>query len=169
MALPVLERFGWELRFILSLVRQWSRKKIKPLKTKKSKAVLPIINDLALSVKEWKLQSKSKTWVFPARHGLTPMDVDYWYLHTYLKLLSDNHLPRVKLHSLRHSFASAAIDSGIKVEDLQKLMRHTKYGSTMDVYRHLLPKQLDTVLDKDRSYISAIRRRIRRKSGNFDI
>jgi len=148
----------------LTLQRQWSRRKISPLKTEKSRATIPLMSELVQLAKEWKLECKSFTWVFPARHGKNPMDAETWNLHTFKRLLKQNNLPDVTLHSLRHSFASTAIASGVSVADLQELMRHSTYHVTMNVYRHTLPGQLEEALNKYRNYICSIRRKKRRKN-----
>ena len=145
----------------ITLNRQWTHRRIKDkLKSKKSKAEFPMVKDLIQSLKEWRLLSKCKSWVFPARGEVHPLDVNYWNKNTFKKLLVINDLPEVKPHSLRHFFASAIIHSGVSAEDTQELMRHSSYQITMGFYRHLFPGQLEQALDKFHNYISAVKKNV---------
>ncbi|KKN05476.1 hypothetical protein LCGC14_1086830, partial [marine sediment metagenome] len=145
----------------ITLNRQWTHRRIKDkLKSKKSKAEFPMVKDLATCLKEWKLMSQCKSWVFPARGEIHPLDVNYWSKNTFKKLLVVNNLPGVKPHSLRHFFASAIIHSGVKAEDVKELMRHSSYQITMGVYRHLFPGQLEEALDKFHNYIAAVKKNV---------
>lgn len=53
-----------------------------------------------------------------------------------LELLS---LPKVTLHGLRHSFASAAVQQGVPIKVLQGALGHAKYQLTADLYADHLP------------------------------
>jgi len=147
----------------LNLERQWSQYRISPLKTDKSKSTLPLLEEAVLLLKEWKLKCGSMRWVFPAKGERQPIDSNYWYRARYKPLLKSAGLPDVTLHSLRHSFASIAIASGVSVADLQALMRHSNYRITMDTYTHTLPGQLESALAKYRSFLDAERRKMCRK------
>ena len=46
-------------------------------------------------------------------------------------------------HDLRHTFVSILIGEGVPTADVQKLARHASYQTTIDIYRHLLPEQLE--------------------------
>ena len=48
---------------------------------------------------------------------------------------------RLHFHSLRHSFASALVASGVSLYAVQKLLGHTT-SKTTEIYSHLLPQQL---------------------------
>ncbi len=161
------ELFGLQWRDIdfdkntITLNRQWTHKQLKEkLKSKKSKAEFPMVKDLAQALKEWKLMSKCNSWLFPAHGEVHPLDVDNWNKYTFKKLLDENNMPEVKLHSLRHFFASAIIHSGVSAEDVQELMRHSSYSITMGFYRHLFPGQLEEALDKFHNYISAVKKNV---------
>jgi integrase len=49
----------------------------------------------------------------------------------------------MRFHDLRHTFVSILIGEGIPTADVQKLARHASYQTTIDIYRHLLPEQLE--------------------------
>lgn len=52
----------------------------------------------------------------------------------YEKLLAKAGLPKVSFHSLRHSVAVALANNGISPKELQNLLGHEKFGTTMDIY-----------------------------------
>ena len=145
----------------ITLNRQWTHRRIEEkLKSKKSKTEFPMVKDLAVYLKEWRLLSQGESWIFPARGDTYPLDINYWIKKTFKRLLRENNLPEVKPHSLRHFFASAIIHSGVSAEDTQELMRHSSYNITMSFYRHLFPGQLEEALGKFQNYISAVKRNV---------
>ena len=52
-------------------------------------------------------------------------------------LAADAGLPRIRLHDLRHSDASDALEAGAKVEVLSKRLGHSKISITQDIYLHV--------------------------------
>ena len=54
---------------------------------------------------------------------------------------------RLHFHSLRHSFASALVISGVSLYAVQKLLGHTT-SKTTEIYSHLLPQQLHSEINK---------------------
>lgn len=55
------------------------------------------------------------------------------------RLLQAASLPRVTLHGLRHSFATAAVQRGVPIKILQAALGHAKYQLTADLYADHLP------------------------------
>jgi site-specific recombinase XerD len=54
---------------------------------------------------------------------------------------------KLHFHSLRHSFASALVMSGVSLYAVQKLLGHTT-SKTTEIYSHLLPQQLHFEVNK---------------------
>jgi integrase len=54
----------------------------------------------------------------------------------------------MRFHDLRHTFVSILIGEGVPTADVQKLARHASYQTTIDVYRHLLPDELEKGLNR---------------------
>lgn len=48
-------------------------------------------------------------------------------------------LPRIRLHDLRHSYATAALANGVPVKVLSQRLGHADVGVTLKVYAHVLP------------------------------
>jgi integrase len=53
-------------------------------------------------------------------------------------------LPRIRLHDLRHSYASAALAAGVPAKVVSERLGHANIGITMDTYSHVVP-----ALDQD--------------------
>lgn len=57
------------------------------------------------------------------------------------------------LHSIRHSYATRLFEAGIDVKTVQKLMGHSDYKTTMDIYTHVMPeKKMEAVSIFDKIY-----------------
>lgn len=69
----------------------------------------------------------------------------------FLKIIRKNDLPYIKLHGLRHSFASIANDLGVSLYDISKALGHSEVGTTGRVYTHMFDKKnqraINTVAD----------------------
>ena len=48
-------------------------------------------------------------------------------------------LPRIRLHDLRHSYASAALTAGIPAKVVSERLGHANVSITLDTYSHVLP------------------------------
>lgn len=55
------------------------------------------------------------------------------------RILQQAELPRVTLHGLRHSFATAAVQQGVPIKVLQSALGHARYQLTADLYADHLP------------------------------
>jgi integrase len=47
--------------------------------------------------------------------------------------------PRIRLHDVRHSYASAALAAGIPAKVVSERLGHANIAITMDTYSHVLP------------------------------
>ena len=48
-------------------------------------------------------------------------------------------LPRIRLHDLRHSYATAALSAGIPAKVVSERLGHANVSITLDTYSHVLP------------------------------
>ncbi|MGB3764636.1 MAG: tyrosine-type recombinase/integrase, partial [Ornithinimicrobium sp.] len=63
--------------------------------------------------------------------------------HQWRRLRRECKLPDVKLHNLRHFYASGLIHAGCDVVVVQKALGHSKPSITLDTYSHLWPSADD--------------------------
>jgi integrase len=89
-------------------------------------------------------------WLFLGDGGLPPHQntVGYWWRKT----VKDAGLSGVKLHDLRHFYASGLIAAGCDVVTVQRALGHSKATTTLNTYAHLWP----TAEDRTRSAAGAM-------------
>jgi integrase len=59
--------------------------------------------------------------------------------HAFAEIAESVGLPEVRLHDLRHGFASALLKAGVNVKVVSEALGHSRTAFTMDVYVHVLP------------------------------
>ena len=57
----------------------------------------------------------------------------------FARLVRDAGLPRITLHGLRHSYATAALKAGVPVKIISERLGHATVAITLDIYSHVLP------------------------------
>ena len=62
-------------------------------------------------------------------------------------LLKKNGLPEIKLHDLRHTFATHAIALGVDEKTLAGVLGHTKPSFTLDRYTHVTSEMQERAAD----------------------
>lgn len=77
----------------------------------------------------------------------TPIRPNY-ISELFKNFISDNNLPPITLHGLRHSFASVANAKGVTLYDIGKVLGHSTPSTTGKIYTHLFDKNHQELLDK---------------------
>ena len=75
--------------------------------------------------------------VFPGKNG-QPRDPDA-VTHRFAQLISRHGLPRIRLHDLRHTHATIALQAAINPKVVQERLGHASVNVTLDTYTHVLP------------------------------
>lgn len=57
-------------------------------------------------------------------------------------------IPQIRFHDLRHAFASIALDRGINIEVVSKILGHASTTITWDTYVHLFPHSQTQATEK---------------------
>ena len=114
-------------------------------KTAASFRVLPIPSRLRGLI--YKMMDYSSEFVIP---GKTHKYVDPRTLqYSYKKILNECHLRDIHYHSLRHTFATRCIESGMDVKSLSEILGHSSVNITLNIYVHSSlehkQKQIDNV------------------------
>lgn len=73
----------------------------------------------------------------------------------YIKRLSAARLPKYTFHALRHTFATRALEAGVSIKVVSKILGHASVRITMDTYQHVLPELQNEAMNLIAEYISA--------------
>jgi integrase len=78
-----------------------------------------------------------KGFVFCREDG-TPLLPDY-VSKAFQDAIKHAGVPRIRLHDLRHTWASLALAAGVNPKIVSERLGHATVGFTLDVYSHVLP------------------------------
>lgn len=104
-------------------------------KTKKSIRVIPLPNQLVKLLKIIKKESNSKYVITTRNSGMVG---NRSYQRTFKFILKKVNVPYRNFHSLRHTFATNAIELGMDVKTLAEILGHTNAMITLNRYSHSL-------------------------------
>jgi integrase len=127
----------WKLPKALAGDEPQARFRLKGTKRRASVRTIPLTPATALELKRWKLACPPTTegWVFPSYDGEPARKktaLESWFYPAAEKA----ELRKLNVKALRHSYASALINEGRPVVDLQTLMGHSTPVTTLNVYSH---------------------------------
>lgn len=110
-------------------------KKLKAYKVKQLEHKLKIGNDF-----------KNDGYIFLTNLGefYHKASVSYFF-NSVLKKLNINH---IKIHALRHTYASRLFEAGVSPKTIQALMGHSSINTTMNIYTHVNEKQKEDAVEK---------------------
>ncbi|MED4584106.1 tyrosine-type recombinase/integrase [Brevibacillus choshinensis] len=113
-------------------------------KTAGSEGFVPFPNFIADMLKEIKKESAQKIYGFNDNlyvfGGLTP----YHYSHYHKKFKEI--FPKLRIHDLRHSYATYLINNGVDIYLVKELMRHDDIKQTANTYGHLYTERKQEVM-----------------------
>lgn len=134
-------------RFI-SIQRSFSRYQLGTPKSGKSRRVdmskqlTEILLDLLKQRKEKKLREGWKEfpeWVFINSKGKPLRDTN-WREKVFDRALAKAGMRKIRVHDLRHTYASLLIQNGESLAYVKEQMGHSSIKITVDVYGHLAPR-----------------------------
>ena len=129
----------------------------KPASTTKQRKVhrVPISEDVAAIVRQRQLLVlKGSPWLFP---GDVPGQPVKEIRRFWIRIQKAAQIKDVRIHDLRHTFASLLVSGGASLEMIGKLLGHTQMQTTQR-YAHLLDAPLRAGLD---AVASAVRPRLK--------
>jgi integrase len=105
-------------------------------------------DELCLALKKWKLQCPPSKWdlIFPQADGRPQHRKTVWRaMDRAIKKANENvkaneQLPRLTIHSLRHSGASIQLMRGTPIPEVSAMLGHANVNITLTVYTHFIPK-----------------------------
>ena len=96
-------------------------------------------------LEEWWLVGQPTTWLFPGRDPLLPITTRQLYRVVCDTAAAVGIEKRVSPHTLRHSFATHLLESGVDIRVIQVALGHSKLDTTAR-YAHVASKVLREVL-----------------------
>jgi integrase len=118
-------------------------------KTARGNRTIAIGPATAAALRAWKRQQNADHLLAGAswsdRTGLVVTNVDgsppnpEAFSNLFVELAKRAGLPPIRLHDLRHSYATAALASGVPVKVVSQRIGHADVGVTLKVYAHVLP------------------------------
>lgn len=115
-----------------------------PLKTDSSERTLKLLDRVQDVLKPFlEACDDSRPFVFG---GESPIPVATLYTH-FTRTVNRAGLKQIRVHDLRHSFATNAIASGANIVAVSKYLGHASINITLSTYTHLLEKTDDEMVE----------------------
>lgn len=111
--------------------KSYSKTIISTPKTKTSNRIIPLNIDFTNLIKPFQ-QNKNNYFITNSTNYLKP----HCYRYYYQKLLHFLNLPKLRFHSLRHTFATQAIELGIDCKTISEILGHANMNTTLNLYVH---------------------------------
>jgi integrase len=125
---------------VIHVRQQYSRCKFCKPKTPTSVRDVP----LTIEARKWldvqleKGIPNKNDLLFASTFG-NPVDANYFSRNVFRPALKEAGLPEIRLHDLRHTYATWCFHSGMNPRVIQAWMGHATLKVTVDTYSHLLP------------------------------
>lgn len=113
-------------------------------KTPHSNRIIPLLPEIAEKLEQHRITQKK----FLTENSIT--DIGFVFISStgslidprdfqrYFKQLLKKHgIRQINVHGLRHTFATRALESGMSVKTLSKILGHSNVGFTLDTYTHV--------------------------------
>ncbi len=62
-------------------------------------------------------------------------------------------LPPIRLHDVRHSYATAALEAGVPLKVVSERLGHSSYTITADLYTHVIERVDQDAADRTAAFI----------------
>jgi integrase len=79
--------------------------------------------------------------------------------HEWVRIISATDLPRFRFHDLRHAHATQMLSSGIHPKVASERLGHSRVGTTLDLYSHVLPGMQEDAAAKMDAALKAAQKR----------
>ncbi len=128
-----------------------TKKIISSPKSDSSKRTIPIPKFLLDLI--YKFKSSDENYILTNSSSFKDTRVYEKYLENVLKRCGIRNL---NFHTLRHTFATRSIESGMDIKTLSEILGHSSYHITLDVYVHSTIEQKRSCIDNLVNYISSV-------------
>ena len=95
-----------------------------------------VLPDSTAELLRCRKKNSYSVWIFPnPLKPEAPMNPSIAY-RQLKAILTENSLPDLRFHDLRHTFATHALANGVDAKTLSGILGHTKASFTVDTYTH---------------------------------
>ena len=91
--------------------------------------------------------SRVPEWVFVNENGNYIHD-KHWRAHIFYKALEKAKLRKIRIHDLRHTYASLLIQAGESLAYIRDQLGHHSIKVTVDIYGHMAPEGNKAAVDR---------------------
>ena len=116
-------------------------------KTERGRRTIRLPPSTVQRLKERKKHAVSQ-WIFPEplapEKPVRPSAAYYWMK----VLLKEAGLPHIRVHDLRHTFATMALENGMDIKTLSAMLGHVSAATTLDIYTHITSDMLSEAAAK---------------------
>ncbi len=117
---------------------------VTPPKTKSSMRIIPLPRPLLVLMRKLRGRAKSQ---YVISNGTKPISIRA-YQRTFEAILTRLRIVHHGFHSLRHTFATRALESGMDVKTLSELLGHNDASVTLNRYVHSQLEHKKEMMDK---------------------
>lgn len=117
---------------------------INPPKTISSERIIPLPDKIIYILNEIKKSGDTKHVISENGHSVLIRS----YQKTFAKMLKDINVEHKGFHSLRHTFATRAIECGMDVKTLSEILGHKNTSITLNLYVHSLSEHKIEMMNK---------------------
>lgn len=115
-------------------------------KSKTSQRKIPLPEFLLKLAKERNFDTMNENHYILSGNGL-PFD-PRMYQRFYKRILVNANVPDRKFHSIRHTFATRALELGVDIKTLSEILGHSNVNITLNIYAHSLMEQKKIAIEK---------------------
>lgn len=143
-------------------------------KNKTSHRTLPLTEDIKKILKNEQRQQKENRLLYGNKYVINDYVCKHkdgrslrpdFLTHKFSKILSDNNLPHIRFHDLRHSCASMLLKRKVSFKEIQTWLGHHDLATTSDIYGHLDFDSKISIASKMNECINMLK--LKKKCGNI--